>query len=57
MPRIVGLRKEMYGLIEEIAHDFPAERHRRQCENIIHGRALFGPETLAPQLRAIVEEI
>jgi hypothetical protein len=47
----------MYGLIEEIAHDFPAERHRRQCENIIHGRALFGPETLAPQLRAIVEEI
>lgn len=54
---LCGSCDEMFGLIEAIAKSFPAERHRQQCENILRGRALFEPETLAPKLRAIVEEI
>ncbi len=39
-----------------IAHDFPLERYRQQCANILRARRIFEPETLAPLLRKIGEE-
>lgn len=48
--------EEMRDIILSILKDFPAARYRRQQENIVKGRRIFEPETLAPRLREIVEE-
>ena len=46
---------EMRDLLLRLATDFPAERYREQCGNILAGRRLFEPAVLAPQLRTIVD--
>jgi hypothetical protein len=45
---------EMLEAVRGIISEFPAERYQRQVENIQRGRAIFQPETLAPQLRDII---
>jgi hypothetical protein len=47
--------EEVKQTIESIVREFPAERYRRQCGNILGGRKIFEPASLAPQLRRIVE--
>ncbi len=54
---LCGSYDEMLQVVTELSQDFPQERYRQQCDNILKGRALFEPNTLAPRLRAIVEEI
>lgn len=48
--------EEMLEVILALDREFPAARYRSQCENILRGRGIFEPATLAPQLRAIVDE-
>lgn len=37
--------------IFKVIRDFPEERYKRQCENIIAGRKLFEPEQIAENIR------
>jgi hypothetical protein len=46
--------EEMRDLVLSLAHEFPAERYQQQCANILAGRRLFEPATLAPKLRNIL---
>jgi hypothetical protein len=46
--------EEMEDIARSILMEFPFERYQRQCENIVRGRSIFEPSTIAPQLRAIV---
>ena len=46
---------EMRDQLQSLATEFPKERYARQCVNIIQGRGLFEPTTLAPKLRAIMD--
>ncbi len=46
---------EMREVLLSLAAEFPRERYARQCRNIIQGRSLFEPATLAPNLRAILD--
>mgnify|MGYP001103939716 CR=1 FL=1 len=46
---------EVGQVVSSIARDFPAERYRKQCENILQGRRIFEPAGLAPSLQAIVD--
>ena len=43
--------------VRSLAADFPRERYLSQCENILRGRSLFEPGSLAPRLREIVSAI
>ena len=47
----------MLETVRSLAAEFPAERYQQQCENILRGRDIFAPETLAPRLREIVAGI
>jgi len=47
---------EMQAVMLEILHDFPGQRYQAQRQNILHGRRIFEPETLAPRLREIGRE-
>lgn len=49
--------QEIRSVILAILKEFPLVRYQRQCENILHGRRIFEPQVLAPQLRAIVDDI
>ncbi len=45
----------MITVIESIMEQFPTARYQQQCQNILHGRTIFEPITLAPKLRAIIK--
>lgn len=46
----------MEAVIRSVARHFPADRYVQQCRNILSGRRLFEPETIAPVLRRMAEE-
>jgi hypothetical protein len=48
---------EMGDVIASILAEFPMGRYRKQQENILRERRIFEPETLAPKLREIVEDL
>jgi len=48
--------EEMVAVIKAIILEFPIIRYQRQIENIRKGRIMFEPGTLAPRLRAIVDD-
>lgn len=45
---------EMVDIVKGLIEDHPAERYARQRENIIRGRSLFEPSTVADDLRLII---
>lgn len=47
---------EIRRCILEILKEFPVERYRIQCENILRGRHIFEPPTISATFRHIVEE-
>lgn len=49
--------EEMRDILFSILAEFPGPRYRRQQENILKGRRIFEPETLAPKLREIIEDL
>jgi len=42
-------------VVREICQEFPHERYRQQVHNILKGRRLFEPATVARQLRTIID--
>jgi hypothetical protein len=48
---------QMRRTVRSILADFPRERYRQQCRNILAGREIFEPKNLAPRLAAILDEI
>ena len=48
--------EEMRDVMISVLNEFPFARYRQQCENIRHGRRIFEPQVLAPQLRAIIRD-
>ena len=49
--------QEMRSVILSILKEFPLARYQRQCENILQGCKIFEPQVLAPQLRAIIDDM
>ncbi|MBI3945607.1 MAG: hypothetical protein HY321_06800 [Armatimonadetes bacterium] len=49
--------EQMRDLMLSLLARFPADRYVSQCENIRRGRARFEPPSLAPTLRAIIEDV
>ena len=49
--------EDMRNLMVSLAQNFPKERYRQQCENILRGRHIFEPETLAARMREIVDAL
>jgi hypothetical protein len=45
---------EMADVVLRLAADFPAERYRQQCANILQRRDLFEPAALASRIRGIL---
>jgi len=48
---------DMERVIAEIAEKFPEERYNTQCSNILSGRKIFEPSTIAKSLRAAVARV
>jgi hypothetical protein len=48
---LCATQDEMTEVVSEIIRNPPAERYARQCANLLRGRALFEPATLAAALR------
>jgi hypothetical protein len=49
---LCGDLTEMKEVMIAVAQNFPVERYRRQCSNILVGRKIFDPESVARELRA-----
>jgi hypothetical protein len=54
---LCGSYNEMRDLVFSIIECFPEARYRQQCENILRGRRLFEPQSVASRLRQIVTEV
>jgi len=48
---------EVQATVLSLAREMPIARYRQQCENILRGRQMFEPKTLARNLRATIHEI
>jgi hypothetical protein len=47
---------EMQTTIADVARDFPTEHYQRQQAAMLRGRERFRPSSVAPTLRALLQE-
>jgi hypothetical protein len=54
---LCGSREDLLRTVTQVLACFPHDRYRQQQRNLLRGRAVFDPTTLAPRLRGIVAEV